>query len=147
MQATTVRRLAAASAGLAVAVTPFIGAAAYATPDRTASTSVDTTYLADALGLPAETVVETATYDRFQWLLQQPGQFAFIVGSTNDAGFKAKVQQADAAARAAGVTKIYWFDPNLTGYTDANRKLDVRNPPRSTSPRRRRRSSATCGTT
>ena len=128
MQATTVRRLAAASAGLAVAVTPLIGAAAYAAPDRSASTSVDTTYLSDTLGLPAETVVETATYDRFQWLLQQPGQFAFIVGSTNDPGFKTKVQQVDAAARAAGVTKIYWFDPNLTGYTDANRKLDVRNP-------------------
>ena len=127
MTTRTVRRLAAASAGLAVAATPFLGAAAYAAPDRTASTSVDTTYLADTLGLPAETVIETATYDRFQWLLQQSGQFAFVVGSTNDTDFKVKVQQVDAAARAAGVTKIYWFDPNLTGYTDANRKLDVRN--------------------
>ncbi|MGC4174447.1 Ig-like domain-containing protein [Demequina sp.] len=128
MQGKTVRRLAAASAGLAVAATPFLGAAAYAAPERAAATSEDTTYLADTLGLPAQSIVETVTYDRFQWLLQQPGQFAFVVGSTNDANFKTRVQEADAAAREAGATKLYWFDPNLTGYTDANRKLDVRNP-------------------
>jgi hypothetical protein len=71
--------------------------------------------------------VETVTYDRFQWLLQQPGQFAFLVGSTDDPGFKANAVAADAAARAAGVAKVYWFDPNLSGYLGV-RNLDTRKP-------------------
>lgn len=124
------RRLAAAAAALAVATGPLAGggltAPSGAAPARTATTSVDTTYLQDTLGLPAETVVEPVTYDRFQWLLQQPGQFAFLVGSVSD-GFKAKAVATDAAARAAGVGKVYWFDPNLSGYPDA-RNLDTRNP-------------------
>jgi len=122
------RRVVAASAGLAVAVTPLVVATtAGAVPSRAAATAVDTTYLADTLGLPANTIVETVTYDRFQWLLQQPGQFAFVIGSASDAGFPAKVQAADLAAKAAGATKLYWFDPNLTGYTGI-RNLDTRNP-------------------
>ena len=123
------RRVAAATAGVAIAVTSVaIGAAAQATtPSRTAATAVDTTYLADTLGLPSNTVVETVTYDRFQWLLKQSGQYAFVIGSASDPGFGAKVVQADLAAKAAGANKIYWFDPNLTGLTGV-RNLDTRNP-------------------
>ena len=122
------RRVVAASAGLAAVVSPFIVAAtAEATPSRTAAASVDTTYLSDTLGLPANTVVETVTYDRFQWLLKQSGQFAFVIGSATDANFKVNVQAADLAAKAAGATKIYWFDPNLTGQTGI-KNLDTRNP-------------------
>jgi hypothetical protein len=126
------RRLAASVTGLAIALSPVTlglagSGAGAATPARTASTAVDTTYLQDTLGLPVGTVVETVTYDRFQWLLQQPGQFAFLVGSTADASFKANAVAVDEAAREAGVKRIYWFDPNLTGYTD-QRNLDTRNP-------------------
>jgi hypothetical protein len=126
------RRSAAAIAGLAVAASSLVvgslaDASSAAVPDRSASTAVDSTYLQDTLGLPAQTVVETVTYDRFQWLLQQPGQLAFLVGSTNDAGFPAKVVQADTAAKAAGASRIYWFDPNLSGYAGA-KNLDTRNP-------------------
>jgi hypothetical protein len=115
------RRFAAKSAASvvvagALAVSAF-GAIAWSSPTRAATVSVDTTYLADALGLPTDTVVETVTYDRFQWLLQQPGQYAFLIGSASDAGFPAKAVQADAAAKAAGAAKIYWYDPNLTGLT------------------------------
>ncbi|MBO9523730.1 MAG: Ig-like domain repeat protein [Nocardioidaceae bacterium] len=133
MNASSTRRLVAAVAGLALAAGPLAvgglgstGAAA----DRTATTAVDTTYLADTLGLPAQTVVETVTYDRFQWLLQQPGQYAFLIGSPGDTGFKANAVAADTAAKAAGATKIYWFDPNLSGYAgaDSARNLDTRNP-------------------
>lgn len=129
MQAHTLRRrVVAASAGFAVAITPLaVAATASASPSRTAAASVDTTYLSDTLGLPASTVVETVTYDRFQWLLQQPGQFAFVIGSAYDAGFKEKVQAADLKAKELGATKIYWFDPNLTGVTGV-RNLDTRNP-------------------
>lgn len=127
----TLRRTTAAAVGLALAASPLavgaVASTATAAPDRVASTSVDTTYLADTLGLPADTVIETVTYDRFQWLLQQPGQYAILIGSTTDAGFAAKAVQADLAAKAAGASRIYWFDPNLSGQSGV-KKLDVRNP-------------------
>jgi hypothetical protein len=124
------RRLAAAAVSLAVVAGPLaagtLGAASSAAPARTAATAVDTTYLTDTFaGLPATNILETVTYDRFQWLLQQPGQFAFVVGSVGDAGFAAKVVQAEAAARTAGAKKLYWFDPNLSGQTGA-KSLDTR---------------------
>ncbi|QCX26881.1 Ig-like domain-containing protein [Nocardioides jishulii] len=125
----TRRRLAAAAAGLAVAVSPLAvtGLQASAAPARNAQTAVDETYLQDTLGLPTTTIVETVTYDRLQWLLQQPGQFAYVIGSVTDAGFKEKVVQADAAARAAGASRIYWYDPNLSGQSGV-KNLNTRQP-------------------
>lgn len=129
----TRRRLAAATVGLAIAVSPLavggLGAGSGAAePVRSSSTAVDTTYLTDTFpGLPATNILETVTYDRFQWLLQQPGQFAFVIGSAADAGFPAKVVQAEAAARGAGAGRLYWFDPNLSGQTGV-KNLDTRNP-------------------
>lgn len=113
--------------GLAASGVLAAGTAATAAPARTATTSVDSTYLQDTLGVGDNTVIETVTYDRFQWLLQQPGQFAFLIGSQADPNFKDQAKQADAAARAAGAAKLYWFDPNLTGVS-GDRNLDVRNP-------------------
>jgi len=130
MNTTPLRRLAVASAALAVAAAPAVATVIdlpASAASRTAETSVDTTYLADTLGLPSGTVVEPVTYDRFQWLLQQPGQFAFVIGSATDANFAARVQDVDAQARTAGAAKVYWFDPNLSGYTGI-RNLDTRNP-------------------
>lgn len=122
------RRVAALSASATVALALVIGGAnALAAPNRSAAVAVDSTYLADTLGLPTDTVVETVTYDRFQWLLQQPGQYAFVIGSAADPGFPAKVVSADAAAKAAGAAKIYWYDPNLTGQTGI-RNLNTRVP-------------------
>lgn len=113
--------------GLAAGGIFAAGTAASAAPSRTAATSVDRTYLQDALGVGENTVIETVTYDRFQWLLRQPGQFAFLIGTSSDPAFAAQAQQADTAARAAGVAKVYWFDPNLSGY-QGTRNLDIRNP-------------------
>ncbi|WGL53366.1 Ig-like domain-containing protein [Nocardioides sp. BP30] len=111
-----------AAAGLSVAALAggALSAPAGAAPARTATTSTDTTYLQDTLGVPANTVIETVTYDRFQWLLQQSGKFAFLIGDPNEStangvDFKAEAQAVDASARAAGVKKVYWFDPNLSG--------------------------------
>jgi len=122
------RRVVAATTGFAVVVGSLaagaFGAAAGAA-SREASTSVDTTYLQDTLGVPATNVIETVTYDRFQWLLRQQGQFAFLVGSISDPGFAAQAVAAEAAARTAGATKVYWYDPNLSGATGTN-NLDTR---------------------
>ena len=93
---------------------------------RTASVSEDTTYLTGTLGVPTNTVIETVTYDRFQWLLKQPGQYAFLIGSVADANFAANAVKVDTAAKAAGAGKVYWFDPNLSGQTGI-KSLDVRN--------------------
>lgn len=126
---------AVAAAGLSIAALSVgvLAAPAGAAPARSATTSTDTTYLQDTLGVPANTVIETVTYDRFQWLLQQSGTFAFLVGDpAEDAGFKTQAQAVDSAARAAGVSKVYWFDPNLTGGVKVGSanvpNLDIRNP-------------------
>lgn len=103
-----------------------VSASATDSVQRNASAAVDTTYLADKLGLPSDTVIETVTYDRFQWLLQQSGQFSFLIGSASDTGFAANAVKVDTAAKAAGASKVYWFDPNLTGQTGI-KTLDVRN--------------------
>lgn len=124
------KRAAAAIATVSIALTSAVSAgnSAFASDaaERTASVSADTSYLSDALGLPSNTVVEAVTYDRFQWLLRQSGQFAFLIGSASDTGFPANAQKVDSAARAAGASKVYWFDSNLTGYT-GTRSLDIRN--------------------
>jgi hypothetical protein len=124
---------AAAAVPLAIAATT-----AAAAPVRTAITSTytDTTYLQNVLGLPATDTtpaIEPVTYDRFQWLLQQSGNFAFLVGDpAEDATFAARAQDVEVAAKAAGVKKVYWFDPNLSGSakvgstTEPN--LDIRKP-------------------
>jgi Bacterial Ig-like domain (group 3) len=128
--------LVAAVAPLAIAVT--IPATAGAAPVRTATTTTytDTTFLQDALGLPTtdtSPVIESVTYDRFQWLLGQPGNFAFLIGDpATDATFAARAQDVEAAAKAAGVKKVYWFDPNLSGNAKVGNttepNLDIRNP-------------------
>ncbi|MFM6980932.1 MAG: Ig-like domain-containing protein [Micrococcales bacterium] len=124
------KRAAASALSLSLAVTAVIstGYAASATSaaDRTAAVNQDTTYLQDALGLPSDTVIESVTYDRFQWLLQQSGQFAFIIGSASDTNFAANAVKVDTAAKAAGAAKVYWFDPNLTGQGSI-KSLDIRN--------------------
>jgi len=122
-----------ALAAVAVAVPLALTGTASAAPARTATTFTDTTYLQDTLSLTdTSPVLETVTYDRFQWLLKQAGNFAFLIGDPADTNFKARAADVDAAAKAAGVKKVYWFDPNLSGsakvgsYTEPN--LDTRNP-------------------
>ncbi len=110
------------AAVLAAAIVPLAGAAsASAAPLRTASLTDYTTadYLQDTLGLPSSEVdpaIEPVTYDHFQWLLQQPGSYAILIGDpATDASFAARAQDAEAAADAAGVERVYWFNPNLSG--------------------------------
>lgn len=121
-------RLAAALTA-AAAIVPATAGAATPTYSRT-------TYLQQALGLPAsdtDPAIESVTYDRFQWLLQQPGTFAFLIGDpATDASFSARARDVEAAAKAATVKKVYWFDPNLSGNAKVGSitepALDIRNP-------------------
>jgi Bacterial Ig-like domain (group 3) len=124
----------------AVAATVALASAqtAAAAPARTATTTgyTTTTFLQHALGLPTSDTtpaIEPVTYDRFQWLLQQPGDFAILIGDpATDASFAQRAQDVEAQALASGAEKVYWFDPNLSGNarigstTEPN--LDIRNP-------------------
>jgi thiol-disulfide isomerase/thioredoxin len=121
----------------AVVALAFAATTASAAPVRTATTtSYNTaTFLQDNLSFPATDttpVIQPVTYDYFQWLLQQPGDSAFLVGDPSDASFAARAEDVETAAKADGVTEIYWFDPNLSGdakvgsITEPN--LDIRNP-------------------
>jgi hypothetical protein len=93
------------------------------------------TFLQHALGLPTtdtDPAIESVTYDHFQWLLQQSGNFAFLIGDpATDATFAARAQDVEAAAKTAGVKKVYWFDPNLSGSAKVGTRtepaLDIRN--------------------
>jgi thiol-disulfide isomerase/thioredoxin len=126
--------LAAAAAVAALAAVPSAGAA----PLRTATTTGYTTatYLQHALGLPAsdtDPAIQPVTYDRFQWLLQQPGNLAILIGDpAHDSGFAQRAQAVEAGAKATGVQQVAWFNPNLSGSahvgasTEPN--LDIRDP-------------------
>lgn len=130
MSTTFIKRAATGAVAVSLALSALTtgGTSASATDvsARTAAVSVDTTYLTGTLGVPTDTVIETVTYDRFQWLLKQPGQFAFLIGSASDTNFAANAVKVDTAAKAAGVGKVYWFDPNLSGQTGI-KSLDIRN--------------------
>ena len=106
----------------------------------TADAAVTTTqwnrsvYLQHALGFAANStpVIDSVTYDRFQHLLRQPGNFAILIGDPKtDATFAARARTVETAAKAEGIGKVYWFNPNLTGGatvgTTAWPDFDIRN--------------------
>lgn len=141
--------LVAAAVALPVAVAALTGTTASAAPIRTATTTsyTTTTYLQDELGFPTtdtSPVIQPVTYDELQWVLQQPGNSAILVGDPGeDANFKAEAKDVEAQALTDGVKEIYWFDPNLSGGTGTSAgttlkpaqgasisepNLDIRNP-------------------
>jgi thiol-disulfide isomerase/thioredoxin len=141
--------LVAAAVALPVAVTAVAESTASAAAVRTATTtSYNTaTYLHDELGFPTtdtSPVVQPVTYDELQWILQQSGNSAILIGDPGeDANFKAEAQAVEAQALTDGVKEIYWFDPNLSGGTGTTAgttltpaqgsaisepNLDIRNP-------------------
>ena len=131
------RRTRWAAALSALAATIPLAATADAAPVRTATTTnyTNATYLQHALGLPAtetDPAIESVTYDRFQWLLQQPGNTAVLIGDpVLDPTFAARAREVETAADAAGLKNVYWFDPNLSGSakvgTTTEPALDIRN--------------------
>lgn len=116
-------RAAAIAATLALTGASLAGAAAFAAPAAAApaGASIDTVdYLADAYGLD-DSVIETVTFERFEWLLNQEGRFAFLIGGPDDARTTETIGSIDAAAKTAGVERVYTFNPKLDGET-----LDLR---------------------
>jgi hypothetical protein len=119
--------------------TALAAAAAVAVPaTASAATTANytrATYLQHALGLPAadtDPVIESVTYDRFQWLLQQSGNLAVLIGDpATDGSFAGRARDVAAVAKAAGVKQVYWFDPNLSGSAKVGAftepALDIRN--------------------
>ncbi|MCM3657948.1 hypothetical protein M3147_11870 [Agromyces mediolanus] len=112
-------RLAALAATIALAGAGLAGTAAFAAPAAAAPASggaaIDTVdYLADTYGLE-DSPIETVTFERFEWLLNQPGRFAFLIGGPADARTTETIASIDAAAKAAGVERVYAFDPRLDG--------------------------------
>ncbi|MGX5695574.1 hypothetical protein ACWKWP_05185 [Agromyces soli] len=116
------RRLGAVAATLALTGASLAGAAAFAAPAAATpivhaggGASIDTVdYLADTYDL-SDSVIETVTFERFEWLLNQEGRFAFLIGGPDDARTTETIASIDAAAKAAGVEKVYTFNPDLTG--------------------------------
>lgn len=122
------------AAAVAAALVPLgiASANASAAPVRSAITTdyTSASYLHDTLGLPRsdpDPAIDTITYGHFQWLLQQPGQYAVLIGDpATDPRFVERAQDVESAARAAGVDTVYWFNPNLSG---SARVAGVRQPP------------------
>jgi hypothetical protein len=105
---TVAAALAASGLATVAAATP---AAAAPTP---AGVSVD--YLADVYpGLDSGHVLETVTIERFEYLLKQPGRYAFLVGDPGNATTQATIGHVDDVARRLGVEKVYTFTPKLDG--------------------------------
>jgi Bacterial Ig-like domain (group 3) len=113
--------LAAIAAAVPIAASATAPAPAGATPVRTATTTSYTTatFLQHDLGLPSSDTspaIQPVTYDEFQWLLQQSGNYAFLIGDpATDANFATEAQEVEASAAADGAKAVYWFDPNLSG--------------------------------
>lgn len=111
---------------LAIAGASVLGATALAAPAAPAAAepsgaAIDTVdYLGDTYGI-ADSVVETVTFERFEYLLGQEGRFAFLIGGPGDDRTTATIGAIDEVAKAAGVDRVYTFDPKLDGAT-----LDIR---------------------
>ncbi|SNT16160.1 Fibronectin type III domain-containing protein [Micrococcales bacterium KH10] len=117
------RKLTAAGVSAALALTLAAPIAAVAAPAE----SVDTIdYLAATYGLPHDHIVETVTYERFEYLLNQEGSFVFLLGGP--AEISEEIVEVNAAAKAAGVPAVYNFDPVLDGRSglDADESFDIR---------------------
>jgi len=106
---------------LALAATSVVAAPilAPALADETTELAVRG-YLTEAYpSLPDDNVFEVVTFERFEYLLNKAGTFAFLVGSASDPKLQAEIAHINAVAETNRVEKIYLFDPKLDGqYVD-----------------------------
>jgi len=106
---------------LALAATSVVAAPilAPAIADETAGLAVRGYITETYPSLPADNVFEVVTFERFEYLLNTEGTFAFLVGSASDTKLQAEISHINAVADDLGVEKIYLFDPKLDGeYVD-----------------------------
>lgn len=62
-------------------------------------------------------VFHTAEYYQFEYLLQQPGTYIFLIGGAWSDSTQAVLPLINAVAKEYGITAIYNFDPKLDGNT------------------------------
>ena len=119
-------RIAAGAVAAAVAASALIASApAAAAPAIDAPTSGDVDYFADRVeGLREGSVFETATFERFQFLLNSGDRIAVVLGGPGDGRFDAAAAAIDAAAVEAGIDTVIAFDPRLDGDS-----VDIRTDP------------------
>ena len=67
--------------------------------------------------LGAGSVFETATMERFEYLLKKPGKYAFIIGGPDSTTLQSSIGYINEVAKANGIQKIYNFNPKLDGGT------------------------------
>ena len=89
-------------------------AATSAVPPATKGATIDW-FDAKFAAVAPGSVFETATLERFEYLLKKPGKFAFVIGGPQDATLQNALGHIDAVAKANGITKVYNFDPRLDG--------------------------------
>ncbi|MFE6966159.1 hypothetical protein ACFVAJ_13660 [Agromyces sp. NPDC057679] len=110
-------RAVAITAALALGGAALLGTAVSAAPAAAAPSgaTIDTVdYVADTYGID-DSVIETVTFERFEWLLGQQGRFAFLIGGAHDDRTEATIAAIDAEAKKAGVEQVFTFDPKLDG--------------------------------
>ena len=106
---------------LALAATSVVAAPilAPAIADETSDLAVRGYITETYPSLPADNVFEVVTFERFEYLLNKAGTYAFLVGSASDPKLQAEIAHINSVAEDAGVEKIYLFDPKLDGqYVD-----------------------------
>jgi len=105
--------LAATSVVAAPILAPAVAAAG--TPDLAVRGYITETYPS----LPENNVFEVVTFERFEYLLNKSGTYAFLVGNAADDKLQAEIAHINSVATGLGVEKIYLFDPKLDGdYVD-----------------------------
>jgi len=114
------RRGTAIGAVTALLATSLLGTAATTAATAAApvpSAAIDTVDYLQATydGLGAGHVFETVTFERFEWLLNQEGTFAFHIGGPDDENTNATIGLIDEVARSYGVDTVYTFNPKLDG--------------------------------
>jgi hypothetical protein len=106
---------AAVSAPLATTA-PATAAAESVSPTPTKGATVD--WFDDKYtALGAGSVFETATMERFEYLLKKPGKYAFIIGGPDSTTLQSSIGYINDVAKANGIQKIYNFNPKLDGGT------------------------------
>jgi len=122
------RKVAATLAAASLALTGGVLAAAPATaaaPAAAPGAGSDVDYFSYAYpGLRDDSVFETVTFERFEYLLGSDGTYAFLIGGPADETTTAAISHIDAVAQQYGVEKIYVFDPRVDGAD-----IDIRTSP------------------
>lgn len=117
---TRTRRKVAAT--IAAASLALAGGVATAPAAAAAPVGSDLDYFSHAYpGLRDDSVFETVTFERFEYLLQSEGTYAFLIGGPADATTNAAITHIDAVAQQYGVERVYVFDPRVDGD-----KVDIR---------------------